>query len=754
MAVKLCPRCEALLAADAPQGLCPACLLEQAVLRRAASHDPAETSAQAGRFVPPTIEELGARFSQLEVLELLGQGGMGAVYKVRQRMLDRVVALKILPLEISRDPTFAERFTREARALAKLTHPSIVTVYEFGEMDGLYYLLMEFVDGVNLRQAIQAESLGPAEALAVISQICGALQYAHDEGVVHRDIKPENVLLDTRGQVKIADFGLAKLLGLSPIEVTLTATHQVMGTFHYMAPEQLERPLEVDHRADIYSLGVVFYELLTGELPLGRYKLPSEKRQLDVRLDSVVLKTLEREPKQRYQHVSELKTDVDHISSSDAVASSSSPLARRATTGRLPRIPFSASTPGGLTTAHGMVRSEEDHITLEFDVTDYTSAMPWSTSSVKAGWCEVSIGCEEISSIRLDKVWFSGRLRIQTDSIRAVAGIPGALRGCATLMIATQDFGTAEEFVRGVGSRIAGHTQVVGSARSVAGGLTWNPGLFGFGSVMVGLGIGMFSAGVTLGEHAYLWTGIGVAMGGGCIGAAAFMSDKLKQQQSRLVGPAIGLLVMAFTFVLIGVPLLITGCVLNRPELVWVGFGVAIGGGAFLAGAWREEPLEKIDDPVESVNSIPQKPPKPTTSTLEDVDANHSRLNIPAIAMCLTGAMDCLAMLVVVGLKIYVVRVPSADPGMPGVLELVIICGGSFFGVGGIVGGINMLTSRSYAAAILGALCSSVPCGFTSFFSVPFGIWALIVLNTPKTRREFDLAAELRTRQAFERDDD
>ena len=194
---------------------------------------------------------------------------MGAVYKVRQRMLDRVVALKILPLEISRDPTFAERFTREARALAKLTHPSIVTVYEFGEMDGLYYLLMEFVDGVNLRQAIQAESLGPAEALAVISQICGALQYAHDEGVVHRDIKPENVLLDTRGQVKIADFGLAKLLGLSPIEVTLTATHQVMGTFHYMAPEQLERPLEVDHRADIYSLGVVFYELLTGELPLG-----------------------------------------------------------------------------------------------------------------------------------------------------------------------------------------------------------------------------------------------------------------------------------------------------------------------------------------------------------------------------------------------------------------------------------------------------------------------------------------------------
>ncbi|MCB1630173.1 MAG: serine/threonine protein kinase, partial [Xanthomonadales bacterium] len=167
-----------------------------------------------------------------------------------------------------------ERFAREARTLAKLSHSNIVTVFEFGEREGLYYLMMEYVDGLNLREAIQTAALDPSDALEIVSQVCAALQYAHEEGVVHRDIKPENVLLDSRGRVKIADFGLAKLLGLSPIEITLTATHQVMGTFHYMAPEQLERPLEVDHRADIYSLGVVFYELLTGELPLGRFKLP------------------------------------------------------------------------------------------------------------------------------------------------------------------------------------------------------------------------------------------------------------------------------------------------------------------------------------------------------------------------------------------------------------------------------------------------------------------------------------------------
>ena len=151
---------------------------------------------------------------------------------------------------------------------------------------------MEFVDGVNLRQMLQSAKLSPAEALKIVPRICDALQYAHEEGVVHRDIKPENILIDKRGRLKIADFGLAKLLGPSAADFKLTATHQVMGTLHYMAPEQMERPLAVDHRADIYSLGVVFYEMLTGELPLGRFAPPSQKATIDVRLDDVVLRAL------------------------------------------------------------------------------------------------------------------------------------------------------------------------------------------------------------------------------------------------------------------------------------------------------------------------------------------------------------------------------------------------------------------------------------------------------------------------------
>ncbi|MCX5677435.1 MAG: protein kinase, partial [Planctomycetota bacterium] len=143
--------------------------------------------------------------------------------------------------------------------------------------------------------------------------ICEALQYAHEEGIVHRDIKPENILLDKKGRVKIADFGLAKLLGRGPADFTLTQPQQVMGTPHYMAPEQLEHPAEVDQRADIYSLGVVFYEMLTGELPLGRFAPPSQKVQVDVRLDEVVLKTLEKEPGRRYQQASQVRTDVETI---------------------------------------------------------------------------------------------------------------------------------------------------------------------------------------------------------------------------------------------------------------------------------------------------------------------------------------------------------------------------------------------------------------------------------------------------------
>ncbi|MHC4656858.1 MAG: bifunctional serine/threonine protein kinase/MFS transporter [Planctomycetota bacterium] len=311
-----CSECGGKLPADAPQGMCPQCLMKLGLPTGAETEkagpkdegsDVPTTGTPPGRFVPPEPSELVKQFPQLEILELLGQGGMGAVYKARQKQLDRVVALKILP-------AFTERFMREARSMAKLHNPRIVSVFDFGQTkENLYYFIMEFVDGTDLRHVIRAGGLSPQEALALVPQICEALQFAHEEGIVHRDIKPENILIDKKGRVKISDFGLAKLLDKPATAYTLTDAGHTMGTPHYMAPEQIEHPGQVDHRADIYSLGVVFYEMLTGELPIGRFAPPSQKVQVDVRLDNVVLRTLEKEPERRYQHASEVKTDVETI---------------------------------------------------------------------------------------------------------------------------------------------------------------------------------------------------------------------------------------------------------------------------------------------------------------------------------------------------------------------------------------------------------------------------------------------------------
>jgi predicted Ser/Thr protein kinase len=322
-----CIHCGAELRADAAEGLCPACLLNMAINPQGGQVE-AETTSQHGRFVAPEPATLAVHFPHLEILSVLGQGGMGVVYKARQPNLDRLVALKILPPEVGLDSAFAERFTREARALARFDHPRIVSVYDFGQSNGLYYLVMQFVDGANLRQVLRSGQLTPQEALRIVPQICEALQYAHYQGIVHRDIKPENILLDKAGHIKIADFGLAKLLGQKSADPLLTSAGQVMGTPHYMAPEQMERPLTVDHRADIYSLGVVFYEMLTGELPLGRFAAPSQKAPMDARLDQVVLRALEKEPARRYQHASDVKTEVESISPT-VHAAASPPLARR-----------------------------------------------------------------------------------------------------------------------------------------------------------------------------------------------------------------------------------------------------------------------------------------------------------------------------------------------------------------------------------------------------------------------------------------
>lgn len=327
-----CSRCGTALASDAPEGLCPRCLLalNLATQTETSGGEPGPHGTKVLK-TPPTVDEIAKRFPQLEIIECLGRGGMGVVYKARQPRLDRLVALKILAPEKENDQRFASRFAHEAKALARLSHANIVTVHDFGEVDGLYYLMMEFVDGANLRTLLQARKIAPEEALVIVPKICEALQYAHDQGVVHRDIKPENVLLDQQGRVKIADFGIAKILGRDA-KSALTEERQVVGTPNYMAPEQMEKPQTVDHRADIYSLGVVFYEMLTGELPLGKFAPPSQKVQVDVRLDEVVLRTLEKEPGRRYQHASEVKTDVETITTIATKAPSTSETAKSLST--------------------------------------------------------------------------------------------------------------------------------------------------------------------------------------------------------------------------------------------------------------------------------------------------------------------------------------------------------------------------------------------------------------------------------------
>jgi len=289
-------------AGDRP--LDPKKLLHEAVAGGPTPADPAFAGWQ-----PPSLEELDARFGELELVELIGRGGMGAVYRARQPKLDRDVALKVLPPELAKEPAFEQRFLREARALAGLQHPRILTIYDFGERDGLFYLVTEFVEGMNLRQLMDMGELSPEEALRITPQICEALQFAHDRGVVHRDIKPENVLIDTAGEVKIADFGLARIVG-ADAGPALTRSTQVLGTPHYMAPEQWREGKAVDHRADIYSVGVVLYEMLTGDLPLGHFDPPSRRRGVPKRLDAVVQRSLAQRPEQRYQQAREVGEDL------------------------------------------------------------------------------------------------------------------------------------------------------------------------------------------------------------------------------------------------------------------------------------------------------------------------------------------------------------------------------------------------------------------------------------------------------------
>ncbi|NVJ24438.1 serine/threonine protein kinase [Myxococcus sp. AM011] len=253
-----------------------------------------------------------------ELLELLGRGGMGEVWLARQTSLGRTVAVKLLPPKLAKDPEFVARFEKEATALAALNHPNIVQIIDRGVAGEHYYFVMEFVEGRSLREAISTGTLSPQQSLKLMLQVARAVECAHDKDIIHRDLKPENILLDGRGNVKVADFGLAGFRQ-SESRLQLTATAVAMGTLNYMAPEQRRDAKNVDGRADLFSLGVVLYELLTGEVPLGRFKLPSQRVSgLDPRVDLVVERLLETDPESRYEKAGELCAALDTMISSSS----------------------------------------------------------------------------------------------------------------------------------------------------------------------------------------------------------------------------------------------------------------------------------------------------------------------------------------------------------------------------------------------------------------------------------------------------
>ena len=302
MSPEVCKRCRAETDDLSVSGLCARCLMAANFISKTLPDTEIPEPA-----APLSPEEISGYFPNYEILECLGRGGMGVVYKARQKTLDRLVAIKILADEWKEDSLFAKRFENEARTLALMSHPNIVTVHDFGDAEGLFYIAMEFIDGVNLRDLIEDGKMPPDDAFAIIPPICEALNYAHHKGIVHRDIKPENILLDNEGKIKLADFGVASLLGTEG---------EKAGTAPYMAPEQSKG--QSDERTDIYSLGVVLYEMLTGERPTKDIVVPSHTVDVSNRIDNLVLRAMEKGPENRIQTALEFRTVAQEVISAES----------------------------------------------------------------------------------------------------------------------------------------------------------------------------------------------------------------------------------------------------------------------------------------------------------------------------------------------------------------------------------------------------------------------------------------------------
>src|SRR5216684_4869561 len=291
------------------------------------------------------------------IVEKIGEGGMGVVYRARDERLDRDVAIKVLPTGTLADDAARKRFRKEALALAKLSHPNIGVIYDFDTQEGVDFLVMEYIAGATLAERLTAGALPEKEVLAVGAQIVAALEEAHEHGVVHRDLKPGNILVTPKGQAKVLDFGLAKLLRPgSEISTTdnLSSTAALAGTMPYMSPEQL-RGLPADARTDIYAAGAVLYEMATGRRPFRskfatalaadiQTQAPAPPCQLNPKislgLEEIILKCLEKEPQNRYQSAEELLVDLRRMSRVESKGAGLPP--------RHPKLRFAAWAAGTL----------------------------------------------------------------------------------------------------------------------------------------------------------------------------------------------------------------------------------------------------------------------------------------------------------------------------------------------------------------------------------------------------------------------
>lgn len=281
-----------------------------------------QTDTPGARLLNPSLKDLGKVFPELDIVECLGKGGMAAVYKARHRTLNRIAALKILLVDPLDDPIIADRFAAEGDILKSIDHPHVIRAYAAGERSGYLYLLLELVQGPSLRQVISDARISPFTAVYAAIQIANGVSYVHYRGYIHRDIKPDNVLLHAGsepfvdslanfimagGRLRVADFGLATSAAEAPGSRQLTLPYHRMGTPDYMAPEARNGISKADLRMDVYSLGVVLYELLTGDLPVGHFALPSAKCGVIPDVDDIVMRCLEPEPSRRFADAGELR---------------------------------------------------------------------------------------------------------------------------------------------------------------------------------------------------------------------------------------------------------------------------------------------------------------------------------------------------------------------------------------------------------------------------------------------------------------